>query len=169
MIGTEPFFHSEIIIQSNLCKTATLKKTTKLVFKTNYSLMQVKSIAECAIWSVLQYFRPSLSYHLSVRSLFCLFLSDRFTQVLKKNLSGIPSECQTVWCQIRPNILSGLIWVQTVCKNYQQMTLVGKELILVMLNIIVYYTPPPTFILSSYKYVSTGRVENSADPDQMAS
>ena len=31
--------------------------------------------------------------------------------------------------QIRPDILSGLIWIQTVCKGYQQMTLVGKELI----------------------------------------
>ena len=32
----------------NLCKTATLKKDQKLVFKTNYRLMQVKSIAECS-------------------------------------------------------------------------------------------------------------------------
>ena len=37
--------------------------------------MQVKNIAEC----FLQYFQPSLSYHLSLRSLFCLFLSGRFT------------------------------------------------------------------------------------------
>ena len=41
----------------------------------------------------------------------------------KKNLSGIPSECQTVWIQIRPDVLSGLIWIQTVCKGYQQTTL----------------------------------------------
>ena len=34
--------------------------------------MQVKS----------QYLQPSLSYNLSLRSLFCLFLSGRFTQVL---------------------------------------------------------------------------------------
>ena len=27
--------------------------------------------------SILQYFRPSLSYHLSLRSLYCLFLSGR--------------------------------------------------------------------------------------------
>ena len=27
-----------------------------------------------------------------------------------------------------PDILSGLIWVQTVCKGYQQMTLEDKEL-----------------------------------------
>ena len=44
--------------------------------------MQVKSIAECSPWSILQYFRPSLSYQLLLRSLFCLFLSGRFTQVL---------------------------------------------------------------------------------------
>ena len=45
-----------------------------------------------------------------------------------KNLSGIPSECQTVWIQNRPDALSGLVWVQAVCKGYQQMTLLGKEL-----------------------------------------
>ena len=56
------------------------KRRPKLVIKTNYCLMQVKSIAECSKGSILQYFRPSFSYHLSLRSLFCLFLSDRSTQ-----------------------------------------------------------------------------------------
>ena len=46
----------------------------------------------------------------------------------RKILSGIPPECQTDWIQSRPNILSGLIWVQCVCKGYQQTTLVGNEL-----------------------------------------
>ena len=32
--------------------------------------------------SILQYFRPSLSYHLSLRPLFCLFLSGSLRQVL---------------------------------------------------------------------------------------
>ena len=32
--------------------------------------------------SIMQYFWPSLSYHLSLLSLFCLFLSDRLRQVL---------------------------------------------------------------------------------------
>ena len=41
-----------------------------------------KSIAECSKGSILQYFRPSLSYRLSLRSLFCLFLSGRFILVL---------------------------------------------------------------------------------------
>ena len=42
-------------------------------FKTDYRLMQVKSIAECSKGSkgsILQYFRPSLSYTLSLRSYF---------------------------------------------------------------------------------------------------
>ena len=41
------------------------------------------------------------------------------------NLSGIlvlECTCQTVWIQIRPNILWDLIWVQIVCKRYQQVT-----------------------------------------------
>ena len=53
-----------------------------------------------------------------------LFLSpvDFFLKLTfsKKNLLGLPSECQTVWIQIRSDILSGLIRVQTVCKGYQQ-------------------------------------------------
>ena len=45
-----------------------------------------------------------------------------------KILSGIPPGCQTDWIQIRPDILLGLIWVQTVYKSYQLMTLGDKEL-----------------------------------------
>ena len=39
----------------------------------------------------------------------------------------IPSGCQTVWIQIRSNVFSGLIWVQTVCKGYQQITKVATS------------------------------------------
>ena len=49
-------------------------------------------------------------------------------QLSQKILSGMPSECQTVCIQIRLNVLLGRIWFQTVCKSYQQTTLVGKEL-----------------------------------------
>ena len=45
----------------------------------------------------------------------------------RKTLSRIRSEWQTVWIQIRPDILSGLIWIQNVCNNYQQTTLVGNK------------------------------------------
>ena len=55
----------------------------------------------------------------------CWFFLD---QPFWKIISGIQSECQTVWIQIRPDILSGLIWIKTVCKGYEQTTLVGKEL-----------------------------------------
>ena len=50
-----------------------------------------------------------------------------FKLTFSKKSLGIPSECQTVWIQIRPNILLGLIWVQTVCKGYQQMTKVATS------------------------------------------
>ena len=58
------------------------KRRPILVFKTDYRLMQVKGIAECSTGSIMQYFRPSLSYQLSLISLFCLFLSGRLGQVL---------------------------------------------------------------------------------------
>ena len=47
-----------------------------------YSRMLQGELPECSKGSILQYFQPSLSYHLSFRSLFCLFLSGHFTQVL---------------------------------------------------------------------------------------
>ena len=47
--------------------------------------------------------------------------------IFQNILPGITSECQTAWIQIRPNILSDLIWVQTVCKEYQQMTKVAAS------------------------------------------
>ena len=52
------------------------KRRPKLVFKTGFRLMQVKSIAECSPWSILQYFGPSLSHLLSIRFLFCLSIFE---------------------------------------------------------------------------------------------
>ena len=42
-------------------------------------------------------------------------------------VSGALSECQAVWNQIMTNILFVLIWVQTVCIGYQQMTKVATS------------------------------------------
>ena len=67
---------------SKTCEKRQLSKRPKIGFNTNYRLVHVKSIAKCSKGAILQYFRTSLSYHLSLRSLFCLFLSGRFTQVL---------------------------------------------------------------------------------------
>ena len=58
------------------------QKDQKWLFKTNYRLMQAKSIAECSNGSTLQYFRPSFSYHFPIRPLFCHFLSGCLRQVL---------------------------------------------------------------------------------------
>ena len=52
-----------------------------------------------------------------------------FCNFLKKNLSGIQSEYQTVWIEIRPCVLSDTIWVdQAACKGYKKKTPAGKEL-----------------------------------------
>ena len=86
----ENFLHPSPIVQLNLCKTATLKKTENW-----FSIMQVKSIAECSNGehSQIEYCGPSLSYHFSLRCLFWIFLSGRFTQVL---LYVIP-QAPAVW------------------------------------------------------------------------
>ena len=58
-----------------------------------------------------------------------IFLSS--ADIFQNILSGMPSECQTVWIQIRTNILLGLIWVQTVGKDHHEMIkmlLADKEL-----------------------------------------
>ena len=54
--------------------------------------------------SILQYLRPSLSYHLSLRLLFCLFLSDHFREICN-HLDGEESAgcfalfvCLSSWC-----------------------------------------------------------------------
>ena len=66
--------------------------------------------------------------------IFHAFLSsaDFFqNQFFQKILSGIPSECQMIWIQIGLDFMSSLIWVQTVCKDYQQtknVVAAGKEL-----------------------------------------
>ena len=76
------YFSGPMTTYSKTCVKRPPSKKHKLIFATNYRLMQVINIAECSKGSILQYFQPSLSYHLSLRSLFCLFLSGRFVQVL---------------------------------------------------------------------------------------
>ena len=49
-------------------------------------------------------------------------------QHFKKFLSGIPTECQTVWIPGQARRLVGPAWVETVCKGYQQTTLADEEL-----------------------------------------
>ena len=83
-----------IHICNKYCKTCvkwSLSKRPKLGFQDQLSLnagQKYKCIAECSKHSAI--LSPSLSYHLSIRFLFCLFLSGRLRQVL---LYGKYSKC----------------------------------------------------------------------------
>ena len=52
------------------------------VLKTDCSLMQVKSIAECSKGSILQYFRPASCNNLSLKPFYGLFLGGCLRQLL---------------------------------------------------------------------------------------
>ena len=64
------------------CLKRPLSKRPKMVFKTNFSLNAGQKY--CRMLN-LQYYKPSLSYHLSSRSLFYQFLSGRLRKVLLYN------------------------------------------------------------------------------------
>ena len=74
---------------SKTCVKWPLSKIPKISFQDQLSLMQVKSIAECSNGSILQYFRPSVSYYLSLRSLFCRFRVAVLHRLTITNLSTI--------------------------------------------------------------------------------
>ena len=91
---------------------------------------------------------------------------------------------QTVWTQIRPDKMSGLNWVQTVCKGFQQRTLAGNKtlkpvkhehllrpsLTLCLLgNIACFFLSAEFFQKTTFSKNSLRniiRVSNSLDPDQ---
>ena len=90
---------------------------------------------------------------------FALFLSSADfiskSTFFPKLSPRISSECQTVWIQIRYNVLPALKWIQTVCRGYQETTLAGRFVVnhqmtqciskildIVILNFTV-ITPPP--------------------------
>ena len=55
--------------------------------------------------------------------LFCPLI---FFRKFFQDYDRLLSEFQTIWILIRSDSLSGLLWVQTVCKSYQQTKLVGN-------------------------------------------
>ena len=57
--------------------------------------------------------------------IFCLLILIKIN--FFKKISGLSSGCQTVWIQIRPDKMSGLIWVQTVCKDQRTTVTADKE------------------------------------------
>ena len=70
------------IIYSKTCRKRPLKKNTKIDFQDRLSLNAGQKYCRMLQESILQYFQPSLSYHLPYRPLFCLFLSGLLRQVL---------------------------------------------------------------------------------------
>ena len=53
------------------------KRRPKIVFQDSLLLNAGQKYCRMLQWSILQYFRPAFSLHLSFRPLFCLFLSGR--------------------------------------------------------------------------------------------
>ena len=46
---------------------------------------------------------------------------------LLQNRVNLSKQCQTSWIQIMLDVLLGLVWVQSVCKGYEQTTLGDKS------------------------------------------
>ena len=63
-------------------------------------------------------------FHVSLPSADFFFQNQLFVKIL----SGLPPMCQNSLDPDQTRRFAVLIWFQTVCKGYQQTTLVGKEL-----------------------------------------
>ena len=70
------------LLYSKTCVKRPLSKRPQFGFQDGLLLNACQKYCRMLQGSILQYFPPSLSNHLSLRSLFCLFLSGPFTQVL---------------------------------------------------------------------------------------
>ena len=76
-----------------------------------------RAFAACSLKYLRLCFTPWEIFHV-------FFLSSAYffqNQLFQKILSRIPSECQTDWIQIRPDVLPDLFCIQTVFKGCQQM------------------------------------------------
>ena len=76
-------------------------------------------------WCVLQNRRQTekkCHWGIEVEDVGCVLAMEAFSQ----NLSGIGTKCQNSLDLDQVEIFPTLIWIQTVCKGYQQMMEVGK-------------------------------------------
>ena len=100
LMSLKIFASIQNLMYSKTCLKQPLKKKTKIGFKDRISLNAGQKYCRMRQESILQYFPPSFSYHLSLIPLFCLFLSGRFTQVLLYNGNVIDScclQCSSDW------------------------------------------------------------------------
>ena len=103
----------------NLLRETTLANMVVLLVEKNRLLRP-------SLHTIMPLFFVNSAYWIFLHAL--LTSADLFqNQVFLKILSGIPSECQTIGIQIRTDILLVVIWIQTVCKGYQQTRLVDIE------------------------------------------
>ena len=93
-------------------------KRPKIGFQNRLSLNANQKYCRMLQESILQYFRPSLSYHLSLRSLFCLFLSGRFRQVfiVLRQLSTILNDFNLSIFSVNQWKPVGWIWTEMSLK-----------------------------------------------------
>ena len=115
----EAFVYSKIMAWN---MSNSLKKWLTISYSFLNWLVHILWMAQNLALSIWMY-----SFVIGSFSMFFFFTFPDFfqNQLFQKILSRILSESQIVW----PNVLSGLIWVQTVCKSYQQTTLGDKEFI----------------------------------------
>ena len=107
---------------SKTCLKRPLKNRQKnLILMTNGSLMEVKSIAECSLWSILQYFWPALSDNWSWKPSFGLHFEwplktgfTVFNLIFGRKMKLIVFSCVSwgliiaIWNALKPFSATGL-------------------------------------------------------------
>ena len=125
-------------VTTQVCRDFYTSKCGSLNTISSYSFRAHPAISHCSHLLLKCRVATNISYWLKVRSRwfknyisakkciwifqYCFYYS--FTlyycaifNSLNAGFFSKPSRFQTVWIQIRPNVMSGLIWVQTVCKG----------------------------------------------------
>ena len=77
-----------------------------------WMLVAIKKVLYCKKW--LAKLAPCIQGNFACCFVICWFLLFFFFKKIFQEY--IYSQCKTTWFQIRPDILSSLIWAQTVCK-----------------------------------------------------
>ena len=97
------------------------ERRPKINFQDRLSLNEGQKYCRMLLGSILQYFCPSFSYHVSLRPLFCIFLSGRLRQVL---LNRHPAPLDSCTCSLKEHLgiwnstLNLMKWLIYVCTMY---------------------------------------------------
>ena len=110
------FGHSEcrtVIMFPNACDLRNVGASTNYS-KEKVFVLKVRflPISRVSIFWILSEFT-----HCMMGNLACFLSSEFFLKIVLQKNSGIPLLCQTIWIQIRNDVLLGLNWIQTVCNG----------------------------------------------------